>query len=206
MSDCLAIANVALRDPLDKSYLQSDKYEAIRFVLSEFGRLSRYPRVTVSVPLVTSTYAYDVTSVASDFLPNRVIEARIGSTAVSIDAFESLRNDREDGPDSVGKPESIGWETASTAWVFPTPDASYTLTLIYSQPVGLLPNPGSTVPFPVEWVRGCMWFGVPAVLRLAEQSDLTGDPMWMKFVRFVNECAGVDDNVGDLLGDQDQYI
>ena len=158
---------------------------------------------TVATVTDTATVSF-ATPRASNFLPQNLKMVRHSVTydyrrlQVHGD-FEYLRALLESDNTGTGEPEHIAFETDDLAYLWPIPDAAYTLTCTYTMPVLLLTDAG--VAF--EWVPGTMKRGtiniedrfIREALSLGASAHLVGNEKgnvwasanWARFEAFVRD-------------------
>lgn len=100
-------------------------------------------RTVATATTTSSNKAVDVSATTADFVHYDTVDVAFispGSSSPSwrrlnVVALEVLRGLHEQYRSATGEPEFLAWVSPTTCWLFPTPDATYTLNLPYSQPL-----------------------------------------------------------------------
>lgn len=195
-----------------KSQIEDDKLDAaILAACDYFIEKTKLVTKTTTIATVSGTVTVDFsTPVAAFFYTDQLLSvmhsAAKSYTKVHQRDFEFIRNRLEAG-DSSGKPEYMAFLDDTTAYLSPTPDAVYTLTLKYARPVLLAEDDGDEF----EWVAGTPRKGeinIPdkwlrTIITDGAVSHLVGfnknpwaNRAWERYVRWVRGMKGHLPNTG----------
>ncbi len=168
---------------------------AIIAACNRFLRETHVARATNTISALASTIEYDLdTEVSTGFRPDQIIGVpHIASTdwrPVQVVDYEVLRR-MHDAVTASGRPELVAFH-GDKAYLYPTPDASYTITLqswelldVSSWTIGGTDasTVAHTLNIPDRWAYDVLWFGARGYLLLgapghpdaaAAMSEFTG--------------------------------
>lgn len=179
---------------------------AISAVGNQFAEKTRCLPIASSLSTVAANPALDVSSLVSlGFRPEKLLLAYLpagnaGGTGracrvrLRAASWETLIG-RQDGEPRSTVPEMIAFEDWSTAELYPTPDAIYTIKLRWHQPFvtwtyGTGSPDGVTLNLPDEWMTRILSDGVPGKLQLNEPEHKYAATAWQRYLDFEKEMMG----------------
>jgi hypothetical protein len=90
-----------------------------------------------------------------------------------------------------GVPRAIGFLNPTTGYLYPCPDAVYSLALTYVEPLTEWTIGGTSVTLniPDEYLEPVLWYGAPAVLETPDPNDRATSTRWQLYLNARNEMA-----------------
>ena len=165
-------------------YSDADVDRAVLEITTRFARVTRCMRGYATMSLVASDASVPATPGEGeeaeewpvDFRPERVMRAYLVGEdlpALSLVDHQTIMDSRAQNA-SESAPTAIGFTSTTTAEVWPTPDDSYTLGIIYWQPATQF-APGAdgdtTLNLPDDYLVEILSSGAPAVLQRHEPEN-----------------------------------
>lgn len=203
------------------SYSDGEKDRAFRFAANEFIRLTKCTRTSDTIATVSGTKVYDFTGEASDFKAFRFIRAEIDFDQLEKVAYSAIARDYAKSSES-GEPTRLAFVTDTEMYVHPSPDAAYTITIWYYQPLTITYSgtaqtwtmgsanasiTGATINIADEYIDGVIrWGAIPALVASAP-GVLLRNGEWNRFYDFIEDVKGaVDPDDGVWTPDEADFI
>lgn len=86
--------------------------------------------------------------------------------------------------EDLGRPHHLGMVTDTLAWLYPTPDIAYPITLVYDATFAewtIGQSPSFVLNVPDEFAVKIATEGIPAVAMAGHPEALAGNPLWAMF-------------------------
>lgn len=179
----------------------TDKQDrALQFALGIFCRKTKVSRVSLNLELAqgvnTVNIQASVPSGNAAFHPAALMLARIGYDDVQLIDWRRMLRHYWVNSTQTKQPRLIAFETTTgVATIYPTPDQSYTLTVVYWEP--LIPwTPGTTddattfLNIDERWIRDAIWLGAGTALVYGEVGNLWAQTGWKQFEQYMDQVKG----------------
>lgn len=191
----------------DVLYSPADIDRAIQYAGDHFCRATKCVRTTTTSPLTSGdpTVPLSTPIATANFKAERLIDAYIIGqpvdssvpTALEVTDYPDL-NGRQSSTATTGTPYLLAFKDAATAFVYPTPDQAYTLTLSYWLPFTRW-TPGQASGAVVlniddEYIQPVLAEGACAVLKGPSPDAAYASAAWTRFLDYEKRMS----NAGHL--------
>jgi len=174
-------ANI-VRRALKSNYGDETVLPAISLALNELIRYTEVSRTNGEVTVAEGAQYVDIASTLTDFRSERLLHARIGyrpmMQRVSFRAIVTALSYNQSGI-----PNTIAFEDGnySRAFLYPTADDDYTMTVAYKAPLVELTG-NRTLNIPDEYLHGALWFGAAAAVEHNDPNAMYQSVAWRRFM------------------------
>lgn len=176
-------------------YSDSDVDRAIMTVGDDFVWKTNATRTLSSLSIISGTSTI-TSGFATGFVPERILRAYIATyNDLTITTHETVLRLLKDNAISAGTPTHLGFYSTTALEMYPTPDANYTLKVLWVPPfssftVGTGSPTGVTFNLPDEYLRVMWTYGAPAMLQHNEPEHAYASESWKKYEEFRNRLVG----------------
>lgn len=184
----------------ERDFVPLDLDRAIRGSFNRFLRETQITRTTTAVPTVSGTATLDITATsgAGEFRPGMLLDVPFISSATGTyypvygAAWDAIRSQLREST-ARDRPEQIAWLTADTAYLYPIPDAVYTITFTWWAPLTSF-NAGTGDPgavslnIPEQYVDDLLYWGTRAYLLKGLPGHPEADSSMAEFKEFVRQA------------------
>lgn len=200
----LEVVDAALQSANTWTYTKQDR--AIQVVGNDFVNYTGILTQSTDRTIAADAVAVDLTtSDLTAFRPANVDRFRIGSNKVRRVDYDFIQRKMRAYPDKREKPKYIGFSdmSASGAHIWPSPDQSYTLTMVWKNPFSTW-TPGTTTSdvndtelnIPDRYIRRELWEGGAAMLVYGEATrnpwPVTGWERYLSYREEVRKIASME--------------
>lgn len=219
MTTTVAEADATLVDSVlhgGSGYALAKRHRALRASGNHFLRETGMSRIVSTVTAAADTDLLDIGESVAGFLPGHLY-ARIFISSPAADKFKRLQvvpfdniaAAHERGSAS-GRPELIAFLSPTVAYLYPTPDQEYTLSLPWWQPltrwtIGTENDP-TELNVPDQYVDAWLWWGARAYLLMGAPGHPDAGPAMQKFEEIIAEAKGAVHQGGVWFGDRDDNL
>jgi hypothetical protein len=204
--------NTLLRSILHTSDRDFDKGALDRSIRGSFNRFMRETgigRTETNQVTVSNNETIDVTAVpgSEQFSPGLLYEVPFISSsgsnqweAVRVGSFNTVRSDHEEST-ATGFPERVAWLSSSRGYLFPTPDAAYTITFPWRQPlvtwdIGTPDGSLIELNLPERYIDDVLWHGSRAYLLRGLPGHPEAESSMEEFKSLIVAAKGEDQPAG----------
>jgi hypothetical protein len=175
-------------------FTNADYDRAILYVGNRFCRVTRYLQNRSLLSLTADSSA--LPAFPTGFAPERTIRAWIGTKpALKVTDYQAILDSHENSP-ATGHPQAMGFSGRTSGMVWPTPDANYTLNLLWWRSFNTFTvntaSPGSiTFDLPDEVMCQILPTGAAAWLRFANPEAVKASAGWQEYLAIEAGYRGV---------------
>ena len=190
----LSRAKQIVRRVLKDRYGEDQETDGGLYACNYFLRRTRCQTTSGNVTLSSGTATVDIAATLTDFRFNRWCSGEIAGYPLRARGYEVVQAKRREQLYS-GRPKVIAWRTPGTAYMWPTPDSAYTLSVVYTQFIqtsdvydGTEDDPELNVP--EEYILDVLWLGASSAIEVNNPSVLYQNAAWQRFEQFIEDVQG----------------
>lgn len=163
---------------------------AIQSVCNRFCRMTRCLPTVTAVAIASGAATVSLTALAATrFTTQKLISAYLTTgigQAMAVSTYEAVTRNLAQDP-TAAEPRLLAWRDATTAKIYPTPNAAYTLEVRWWQPfTAWIPGAAGSIDLnlPDELLAEILPYGPPAVLQHNLPEYKYAVQSWQKYLEF----------------------